>query len=42
MFVHMKAVWDGNDYLTQGEIVQYEDEVDVATGKARATSCSGG
>ena len=42
VFVHMKALWDGNDYLTQGEIVQYEDEVDVATGKARATSCSGG
>ena len=42
VFVHMKALQDGNDYLTEGEAVEYEEEFDDAKGKMKATSCSGG
>lgn len=38
----MKVLQNGNDYLTDGEPVEYEVEFNQQTGKMKATSCSGG
>eukprot|EP00419_Tripos_fusus_P056328 CAMPEP_0172814210 /NCGR_PEP_ID=MMETSP1075-20121228/11117_1 /TAXON_ID=2916 /ORGANISM="Ceratium fusus, Strain PA161109" /LENGTH=155 /DNA_ID=CAMNT_0013653997 /DNA_START=64 /DNA_END=529 /DNA_ORIENTATION=+ len=42
VFVHFKCLQDGNDYLTEGEAVQYDEEFDQMKGKMRAISCTGG
>jgi len=42
LFVHMKALQDGNDYLTEGEAVEYEAEWNEQKGKMECSACSGG
>lgn len=42
VFVHMKVLENGNDYLTEGEAVEYEAEWNEEKGKMSATACSGG
>mmetsp|Transcript_99119 Transcript_99119/g.314664 ORF Transcript_99119/g.314664 Transcript_99119/m.314664 type:complete len:131 (+) Transcript_99119:76-468(+) len=42
IFVHMKALSNGNDYLTEGEAVEFEAEFSAQKGKVEVVSCSGG
>eukprot|EP00409_Alexandrium_fundyense_P004119 CAMPEP_0185900888 /NCGR_PEP_ID=MMETSP0196C-20130402/326_1 /TAXON_ID=2932 /ORGANISM="Alexandrium fundyense, Strain CCMP1719" /LENGTH=80 /DNA_ID=CAMNT_0028619437 /DNA_START=118 /DNA_END=356 /DNA_ORIENTATION=+ len=42
VFVHMKALQDGNDYLSEGESVEFETEWNDQKGKMQAVSCTGG
>jgi len=41
VFVHWRALQNGNDYLSEGEQVVYEAEID-RMGKPKAKVCSGG
>merc|ERR1711956_141000 len=42
LFVHMRALQNGHDYLTDVEAVEYEAEWDEQKGKMGVIACSGG
>merc|ERR1712032_1658940 len=42
VFVHMSALQDGNDYLTEGGAVEVEMGFDEKKGKETVVACSGG